>query len=634
MSNPAGCFIQRATSSRFGPSYCAFVFVVVPAMSSERASSSDGATGAGDNQNADVITKAVASMYRTELATGRSSRGKGASLDDSQMVVRLVRLRRRSATLHGRYRLADAKILEQLEKGLPGHVTVEANRVISALATEIRAVGDAVGAVHDDLRSFMSGKVVLAAGTSPVEELAAISQAQAALANRKRAVATVIKEDRGKAAEARRTEKRAASDAKKAEQKKSAEEKRMSSSARASSSSGPVDKKRRASTAVVELPAKVEETAETLRAFLDGLERTDDVSDWVARFDRDVKKELQMTTRARLNREDHRRRFLDGLLMKAPRGRNRDVLQTAFYEVESRRRGLLNQMTYEEQLAYNRALEEEDAARSSSVASADPAQIPPTNKMPEQPEPTTSRHVSAESKPAKTAATKTKPRRGLPRLLLASDDEGDVGDQEGSGEEEEMSPGVLPDDPHSDLDGADSDEEMSTGVLPPTPVVFAEPSVEEKPVEEERVSVEEKSVDAEKPTGEEKPVAADPLDVDEFNKLMEQLDATGEFPSWVEKYAHDAEKESSGSLSTLDRLRRECWRRQTLSVRSELWQTYAEKMSLARALSASLDRLFELEEALTPDETAKLMRWKTALTMHADMSPRVRPMRQRRSHRK
>ena len=93
-----------------------------------------------------------------------------------------------------------------------------------------------------------------------------------------------------------------------------------------------------------------------------------------------------MTVRARLNREDHRRRLLNRLIMKTSRGRNRDVLQTALYEVESRRRWLLNRMTYDQQVVYNRELEERDAARLADITPTEPVKTPFADNLPKQPE--------------------------------------------------------------------------------------------------------------------------------------------------------------------------------------------------------------------------------------------------------
>ena len=99
-----------------------------------------------------IVTKGLANVYRMELASQRSSRGNGPPLDASEMLKRVVRLRRRSATLPIRYRLADQKALEQLDRGLPSHVTVEADRAIGALTLKIRAVGGSVEAARHEIR--------------------------------------------------------------------------------------------------------------------------------------------------------------------------------------------------------------------------------------------------------------------------------------------------------------------------------------------------------------------------------------------------------------------------------------------------------------------------------------------------
>ena len=77
--------------------------------------------------------------------------GNGAPLDAAQLVARVVSLRRRNAALSLQFRAADKKALEQLEKGLPTHVTAEADRVIGALTNEIRAVGDSVEAARREI---------------------------------------------------------------------------------------------------------------------------------------------------------------------------------------------------------------------------------------------------------------------------------------------------------------------------------------------------------------------------------------------------------------------------------------------------------------------------------------------------
>ena len=132
------------------------------------AMTSDASTPAG-------ISCQLARKYRVELQQGRSNSGSGPLLQPAEMVTRIVGLRRRNSSLAARYRLDDKKMLDGLEKNLPKHVTDEADRVIGAITAEVRAVGNSVAAVHDDLRSFIGGKVVLSPGTSPVDELAAIS---------------------------------------------------------------------------------------------------------------------------------------------------------------------------------------------------------------------------------------------------------------------------------------------------------------------------------------------------------------------------------------------------------------------------------------------------------------------------
>jgi hypothetical protein len=181
-------------------------------------------------------------------------------------------------------------------------------------------------------------------------------------------------------------------------------------------------------------------------------------------------------------------------------------------------------------------------------------------------------------------------RKGNKRRLLLEDETSDESDGD---MDEEMSPGVLPDEPLSDPDEADSDEQTSTSVWPSAPLVFAEPPVEEKPV------------------------AADPPDVDEFNKLMEERDASGEHPVWVEKYARDAEEEAGGSLSKVDRLRREGWRLGALSIRYKEWKTQYEKVMLSKAMAASQSRARDLDDELTPGEAAEYRRWKERQLLHA-----------------
>ena len=75
----------------------------------------------------DGVKRSMAGVYRKELSTRRANNGTGAALDDSQLVTRIARLRRRNATLSDQFRSADKKALDQLEKGLPAHVTAEAD---------------------------------------------------------------------------------------------------------------------------------------------------------------------------------------------------------------------------------------------------------------------------------------------------------------------------------------------------------------------------------------------------------------------------------------------------------------------------------------------------------------------------
>ena len=154
-----------------------------------------------------AMSKTLANAYRLELAAQRANRGKGAPLDAAQMVSRLVRLRRRSATLSSQFRAADKRVMEQLEKGLPAHVTVEADRVIGTLTAEIRAVGDAVAvaqqkilksqdeifdevqAVRSELGALYRGDFTLDQKASVDQQLAAVSLAQTALTAQKKDLA-------------------------------------------------------------------------------------------------------------------------------------------------------------------------------------------------------------------------------------------------------------------------------------------------------------------------------------------------------------------------------------------------------------------------------------------------------------
>ena len=126
------------------------------------------------------------------------------------------------------------------------------------------------------------------------------------------------------------------------------------------------------------------------------------------------------------------------------------------------------------------------------------------------------------------------------------------------------------------------------------------------------------------PPAEVDPAAGDPLDVDEFNKLMEERDASGEHPVWVEKYARDAEEEAGGALSKVDRLRREGWRLRALSIRYRHWETQYEKVLLAKAIAASERRAGDLDDELTPGEAAEYGRWNERRQLHAmDASRRL-----------
>ena len=115
------------------------------------------------------MSKKLALAYRKELSAGRSHHGAGAPLSEAQMVARIVSLRRRNAFLPVRYKAADKEALERLEKELPRHVAAEADRVISALTSEIRAVGEAVAAVHGDLRETRRDLRALARGDLQLE---------------------------------------------------------------------------------------------------------------------------------------------------------------------------------------------------------------------------------------------------------------------------------------------------------------------------------------------------------------------------------------------------------------------------------------------------------------------------------
>ena len=441
---------------------------------------SDIATGTRDVEGeSKVPSRALAAVYRKELAARRANVGRGAALDDAQLVARVVSLRRRSATLPTQFRLADKKVLDQLESTLPRHVTAEADRVIGALTAEIRAVGDAVAvaqkkilksqdeifdevqAVRSELGALYRGQFTLDQKASVDQQLAAVSLAQTALTAQKKGLAE---------------KKRILTAAKKAQRE--AEPKRS----RGASSSG----------------SRVESSP-------------------------------------------------------APRPRKKPTPMTG-----------------------------------SASSGAPPTTRPVVTPRSSEVTPTPSEPAKADV-PATDEAAKVM-RKGNKRRLLLEDETSDDSDGD---MDEEMSPGMPPDEPLSDPDEAESDERTSTSVWPSAPVVFAEPRVEEKPV------------------------AADPLDVDEFNKLMEERDAAEEHPVWVEKYARDAEEEAGGSLSKVDRLRREGWRIRALSVRRNHWTTQFEKVLLAKALAAAQNRARYLDDELTPGEVAEYRSWNERLQLHA-----------------
>ena len=228
----------------------------------------------------------------------------------------------------------------------------------------------------------------------------------------------------------------------------------------------------------------------------------------------------------------------------------------------------------------------------SASSGAPPTALPVVTPRSSEVTPTTSEPVKAGAPATAETGVRAKvTRKGNKRRLLLEDETSDESD--GSVMDDEMPPGALPDEPLSDPDEADSDEQTSTSVWPSAPVVFAEPPVEEKRV------------------------AADPLDVGEFNKLMEELDAAEEHPVWVEKYARDAEEEAGGSLSKVDRLRREGWRLGALSTRYKEWKTQYEKVMLSKAMAASQSRARDLDDELTPSEAAEYRRWKERQLLHA-----------------
>jgi hypothetical protein len=104
------------------------------------------------------------------------------------MTHRLVSLRKRNAALPARYQEADKKVLEELEKNLPKHITAEADRIIGDLTKEIRDVGGAVAALHADMLAMARGEIVLEDGASLQEQRAACNVAMAVLVNKRRAI--------------------------------------------------------------------------------------------------------------------------------------------------------------------------------------------------------------------------------------------------------------------------------------------------------------------------------------------------------------------------------------------------------------------------------------------------------------
>ena len=168
--------------------------------------------GSGDQSSeAGPISKQTAHRYRKEVESGRANLGSGAPLEPTEIATRVVALRRRSRVMSAGRRASETKVLEQLEKTLPTHIVDEANRLMSSLTTEIRAVGDSVTAVREELRETRQDMRALARGELPLApdadcdtELATISIAQAALASRKKALQAAKKEEKQKAAEEKR----------------------------------------------------------------------------------------------------------------------------------------------------------------------------------------------------------------------------------------------------------------------------------------------------------------------------------------------------------------------------------------------------------------------------------------------
>ena len=326
-----------------------------------------------------IVSKGLANIYRKELATQRGKYGTGDPLDDAQMVTRLVSLRRRNVAMAAHRRSSDKKVLEQLERALPSHVTTEADRVIGALTSEIRAVGDSVVAVrgevrdarHEarearqearvDLQSLALGELPLKPGASRAEERAALSIAQATISARKRALAQADRDDRQRAAEERAMVRSSSSRGRSS----SVSSARPVALKRDQSESGhaPAEKKVRGS----RKPKLAEETRESLSLFMCDLGRKDASDTWARKFACDSKKETGMTVRARLGREDHRRRFLSDMAMSMPFGGGRDSVMAAFGDVEGRRRALLGLMSYDEQVVYNNELEKREAERNDVV---------------------------------------------------------------------------------------------------------------------------------------------------------------------------------------------------------------------------------------------------------------------------
>ena len=151
-----------------------------------------------------AISKQLAVQYRAELKTQTLSQGSGRPLEASEAVKRLVSLRKRNAALPARYREADKKVLEELQKNLPKHITAEADRIIGALTKEIRDVGGAVAALRADVLAMARGEIVLEDGASLQEQRAACNVAMAVLVNKRRAIMAAQKEEKASAKAAAR----------------------------------------------------------------------------------------------------------------------------------------------------------------------------------------------------------------------------------------------------------------------------------------------------------------------------------------------------------------------------------------------------------------------------------------------